>query len=103
MSLGNAAVDTIKTRIEKRDLRPYDGYSPLELFVEALSSYPELNENLNTQLESNPEWISRAEHTQICFVLNDSTWKRSEDIPFIPKLQLELMGTEKIPTISINL
>lgn len=103
MSLGNSSVATIKTRIEKGDLRPYDGYSPSELFVETLSIYPELSENLSNQLESNPDWISRAEHTQICFLLNESVWKTPKDVPSVPKLQLELMGVEKIPTISIDL
>lgn len=103
MALENLSIATIKTRIEKGDLRPYDGHSPLYLFLDALSSYPGLKESLNNHLESNPDWVAKADRNQIFFILNNSAWKRPKNFPFEPKLRLSLIGPEKAPTISIDL
>lgn len=103
MTLKDSAIDTIKERIEKGDLKPFDGYSRSEGFFSALSSYPKLKESLYSQLESNPDWVSKGNHHEIFFILNNSAWKRPRNFCFEPKLRLSLIGVKKEPTISIDL
>lgn len=103
MALQNTSIDTIKSRIEKGDLKPFDGYSQSEGFLSALSSYPRLKESLNDQLESNPAWVNKVDHHEIFFILNNSAWKRPREFSFEPKLRLSLIGVKEEPTISIDL
>lgn len=103
MALTNLSLYTVKTRIEKGNLKPYDGNYPLDLFFKALSDHPELKESLYSQLESNHNWVAKADRNQIFFILNNSAWKRPKNFSFEPNLRLSFVGSEKAPTISIDL
>lgn len=102
MSLVNSSLATIKTRIEKGDLIPYYGADSSDVFLKALSSYSGLKESLDKQLESNTDWVAAADNNQIFFIFDNYRWKRPNSFPFEPKLQLKLIGPEKVPTISID-
>ena len=95
------AIDTIKIRIEKGDLKPYDDSSML-LFLNALESHPKLKDSLDCQLKTNNSWVEKASNGQIWFILNDNSWKRKRNLPFEPNLKLTFVGKEGSPTISIN-
>lgn len=93
-------LDKILERVE-----PYDhsAYTKETLF-NRLQEFPRFEEDLKLQLASaqNADWLAKAMEGEVYFIINDTRWKNKVNY-LLPCVSLSFVGSDAVPTISLNL
>lgn len=93
--------DTLNSILER--IEPYDeNIHSKTIFLQELASRSHLQELLEKSLEEDAEWAKSAE-TVVCFILNDNRWKHSNAKQHTSNIRLSYVGSERVPTISLDL
>lgn len=80
-------------------LIPFDNVYSKEQFLSALT--PELLESLKEKINSNSNWKNKAENEQVYFIFDDERWKCPKQSKFKLNIQINLIGYDEKPVISI--
>lgn len=83
----------------------FDEFTSKARFSLILDNYPELKKSLCEQisLDSNLEWIRKAEEGRFFFIIYDDIWKSVHRTTLPNNIQLKFIGSNNIPTISIDI
>lgn len=80
-------------------LIPFDNALSKKAFLSVLT--PQLKTILEEKINSNKKWRNKAEHEQVYFILNDDRWKRPHHFKFKPTININFIGKDEKPVISI--
>ena len=94
----------IEQLLERIEDLSFDGFTSKEKFLQLLESYPKFKEDLRKELSlnSNQEWIKKAQSEKVYFIINDDSWKKVKS-NFSSGVRLNFVGIHYIPTISIDI